>query len=84
MHDDTEQFRWGCEKHNGLMLVSPIFDDFDACYDDYAKCMKELRDTQGIDLSTLAWRGVYNLEQFALIVMNRSIYFSTLTVQDDV
>lgn len=78
-----EQFRWGCEKPGGLTLVSPIFDDFDACYDDYCKSMEALRE-RGVDLSTLKWRGVHNLEQIALILMGRSIYFDKLTVQEDV
>lgn len=82
MPNKPEQFRWGCEKHNGLMLVSPIFNDYDACYEDYFKCMKKLRDTQGIDLSTMPWRGVYNLEQIALVVMNKSIYMNELEVKE--
>lgn len=83
-----KQFRWGCEKPEGLTLISPIFDNFDTCYDDYCKSMKALRE-RGVDLATLKWRGVYNLKQIALISMgknpySKSIYLDKLAVQDDV
>ena len=37
---------------------------------------------RGVDLSTYAWRGVFNLEQAGLLVMEKNMYVDELYVRE--
>jgi hypothetical protein len=78
----NDKFRFGAERHDGHVLLGPVYDDFDECYEAYVKTMGLLKD-KGADLSTYKWRGVYSLHQIALLVSGNSIYFDKLTVEKD-
>ena len=76
------RYRFGAEGPTGLQMWSRVYDDFDECYEDYTQTMSDLRH-YGTDLSAYKWRGVFNLEQAALLVAGKNIYADRLYVQAD-
>ena len=78
----NNRYRWGACNSNGTQLWSRIYSDFDECYEDYVEAMKRTR-TRGLDLSQCKWRGVFNLDQAALLVNDKNIYADRLYVQED-
>ena len=78
----SSRYRFGAEGPAGLQTWSRIYDDFDECYEDYVQTMADLRH-YGTDLSLYKWRGVFNLDQAALLVNDKNIYAGRLYVQED-
>lgn len=77
------RYRWGACNGTETQLWSRIYDDFYECYDAYVQAMKALHNS-GMDLSLYKWRGVYNLDQAALLVNDKNIYTDRLYVQEAV
>ena len=73
------RYRWGACNSTGTQLWSRIYDDFDECYEHYVQAMTRLRD-RGVDLAVYKWRGVFNLDQAALLVNDKNIYTDHLRV----
>lgn len=82
MNTKRNRYRWGVCNSKGTQLLSRIYDDFDECYEDYVRAMAEFRD-RGTDLAVYKWRGVFNLDQAALLVNDKNIYADRLHVQED-
>ena len=82
MNTTHNRFRWGACNRPGTQLWSRIYDDFDECYEDYVQAMKRIRDFS-TNLALYKWRGVFNLEQAALLVNDKNIYADSLYVQED-
>ena len=82
MNTTHNRFRWGACNITGTQLWSRIYDDFDECYEDYVQAMKRIRDF-GTNLALYKWRGVFNLEQAALLVNDKNIYADSLYVQGE-
>ena len=82
MNTTHNRFRWGACNRTGTQLWSRIYDDFDECYEDYVQAMKRIRDF-GTNLALYKWRGVFNLEQAALLVNDKNIYADSLYVQGE-
>ena len=78
----SSRYRFGAEGPTGLQMWSRIYDDFDGCYEDYVQAMTELRD-RGTNLALYKWRGVFNLDQAALLVNDKNIYADKLYVRED-
>lgn len=81
MNTTHERYRWGAYNSYGTLLWSRIYDDFDECYKDYVQAMSTLRDI-GTNLALYEWRGVFNLEQAALLVSDRDIYTYKLDITE--
>ena len=73
------RYRWGACNSTGTQLWSRIYYDFDECYEHYVQAKTELRD-RGVDLAVYKWRGVFNLDQAALLVNDKNIYTDRLRV----
>ena len=73
------RFRWGACNSTGMQLWSRIYDDFDECYEDYVQAMTAHFDI-GTNLALYKWRGVFNLDQAALLVNDKNIYADRLRV----
>ena len=76
------RYRYGACNSIGTQLWSRIYNDFEECYEGYAQCMKRLRDA-GTNLALYEWRGVFNLDQAALLVNDKNIYADILYVHED-
>lgn len=83
MSKTRNRFRWGACNSTGTQLWSRIYDDFDECYEDYVEAMKRIRDF-GTNLAVYKWRGVFNLDQAALLVADRNIYADKITIKEGV
>lgn len=81
MSKTRNRFRWGACNSTGTQLWSRIYDDFDECLEDYVQAMTALRDI-GTNLALYKWRGVFNLDQAALLVNDKNIYADTLYVAE--
>lgn len=77
-----QRYRYGACTSIGTQLWSRIYDDFDECYEDYVVAMKRIRDF-GTNLALYQWRGVFNLDQAALLVNGKNIYADKLYVHED-
>lgn len=82
MSKTHNRYRWGACNDNDTQRWSRIYDDFDECYEDYVQAMKRIRDF-GTNLSLYKWRGVFNLDQAALLVNDKNIYADSLYVQGE-
>lgn len=82
MNTTRNRFRWGACNSTGTQLWSHIYYDYDECYEDYVQAMRSLRDI-GTSLALYKWRGVFNLDQAALMVNDKNIYADRLYVQED-
>ena len=76
------RYRFGSCNSMGTQLWSRVYDDFDECYEDYVESMKRIRDF-GANLALFKWRGVFNLDQAALLVNDKNIYADKLYVEAD-
>ena len=74
------RWKYGYCKY-GQQAWSQTFDDFDECYSEYCANSKAMAD-RGIDLSKYEWRGVFNLEQAGLLVMEKNMYTNKLYVRE--
>lgn len=82
MSKTHNRYRWGTCSSTGMQRWSHIYDDFDECYEDYVQAMKRIRDI-GANLALYKWRGVFNLDQAALLVNDKNIYADSLYVQGE-
>ena len=80
--DTHNRFRWGVCAETGAQSWSRIYDEFDECYADYVQTMTTLRD-MGENLALYKWRGVFNLDEAALLVNDKNIYADRLYVQEE-
>lgn len=76
---DLQQYRYGYERPDQTQCWSRIYSDFGECYADYVTLMQEQKKF-GMDLSAYNWRGVFNLEQAAEIIMGGVDLSADLTV----
>ena len=76
----AQRYKYGYCK-NGQQVWSQTFDDFDECYEEYC-ANSRAKTARGIDLSQYDWRGVFNLEQAGLLVMEKNMYADELYVRE--
>ena len=70
-------YRWGACDSLGNQLWRRVYSNFDECYEEYVLEMSALRES-GLDIPALKWRGVFNLEQAALLVADKTTYADRL------
>lgn len=64
-------YRWAAKNAQDFIIISPVFDDWDECYEAYTENMQAMHYEHGTDLSTFKWRGVFSQRQIELIVQDR-------------
>ena len=74
------KFKYGYCK-DGQQAWSQTFDDYEECYAEYCQNSKQMVE-RGVDLSKYDWRGVFNLEQAGLLVMEKNMYTNELYVRE--
>lgn len=78
----STRYRYGYCNSYDMQIWSKVYDDYDTCYSDYVAAMGRLRDI-GNNLALMKWRGVFDLDQAALLVNDKNIYADKLYVEVD-